>query len=356
MLAAGMPPPQVRLTWSMTNDLVAAARRLADARLTPGAEEVDRTGVRRDDLDALASAGLLGVACAPPQTFRSVQEVLAGADASTWFVQAQHHYPVRLLADAGSPSLCAVRDDLITGRRVAGVAFSHLRRWPERPVAVTRVDGGWRYDGFVPWFTGWGLNDVLGLGGATADGEVVFGLVDARESPALTPTPPMRLAALTAASTVQLRLEALVVPDDLVIARLPVEQWRAGDLRTTVTVNPAVLGIAQAATARLAELGERKRLAEACDLASVLDSRLSDVRTSAYALADDPDADPDAALAHRVAAQRLCLDATAALVAAGAGGSMALADPAQRWAREALFLIVQGQTLDARQAMLRTWG
>jgi hypothetical protein len=34
---------------------------------------------------------------------------------------------------------------------------------------------------------------------------------------------------------------------------------------------------------------------------------------------------------------------------------MAMTNPAQRWAREAMFLVVQGQTLEARKAMLRSW-
>lgn len=337
------------------SDLLASATRLAHDRLTRGAADVDRCGVRRADLDALGEAGLLGAALAPAATFRAVQEVLAGADASTWFVQAQHHYPVRLLAGATSPELVRVRGDLVAGRRVAGVAFSHLRRWPGRPVEVTRVDGGWRYDGLVPWFTGWGLNDVLALGGVTADGEVVFGLVPARESGALHPTAPLQLAAMSAAGTVQLQLTGLVVPDELVITRLPIQDWRAADVRTTVALNPAVLGVAQAATDRLSAVGEERGLAPASDLAPVLAGRLADVRTRAYALADDPACDPEAALAVRAQGQRLCLDATAALVTASGGSAMALADPAQRWAREALFLVVQGQTLPSREALLRTW-
>lgn len=334
----------------MVTDLLAAAHRVA-ASLTAGAASVDAGSVRRADLDALGTAGLLGASLAPPAVFRAVQEVLAGADASTWFVQVQHHSPVRLLADA--PALHGVRADLVAGRRVAGIAFSHLRRWPGRPVEVTRVDGGWQYDGLVPWYTGWGLNDVLALGGVTADGEVVFGLVPARPSEALRAGPPMQLAAMTAASTVQLHLAGLVVADDQVMTRLPIEQWLSGDARTSVNANPAVLGVTQAATDRLRVVGEQ--LGEARDLALLLQSRLADVRSRAYALADDPGADLDEALSLRVAAQRLCLDATGALVAAGAGGSMSLADPAQRWAREALFLVVQAQTLAGRRAVLRTW-
>lgn len=337
------------------NDLVEAARQLAGDLLAPGAAAVDESGVRRGDLDALGRAGLLGAALAPPSVFRSVQELLAGADAATWFVQAQHHYPVRLLREAVSAPLVAARDDLVTGQRVAGVAFSHLRRWPARPVEATRVDGGWRYDGLVPWYTGWGLTDVLALGGATAGGEVVFALVDARASQALQPTPPMRLAAMSAASTVQLHLDGLVAPDEQCVSRTSIDQWRAADLRTTVNVNPGVLGVAQAAADRLAQLGTQRGPTDASEVAALMQSRLADVRVKAYALADDPDSVPAESLAVRVRAQRLCLDTTAALVAAGAGGSMALDDPAQRWAREALFLVVQGQTLPARQTMLRTW-
>ena len=337
------------------SDLLAAATRLAHDRLGPGAADVDRCGVRRADLDAMGAVGLLSAALAPAATFRAVQEVLAGADASTWFVQAQHHYPVRLLGGATSPELVEVRDDLVAGRRVAGVAFSHLRRWPGRPVEVARVDGGWRYDGLVPWFTGWGLNDVLALGGVTAGGEVVFGLVPARESETLRPTASLQLAAMSAAGTVQLRVAGLVVPDELVLTRLPVQDWLAADVRTTVALNPAVVGVAQAATARLATLGQERDLAAATDLAPLLASRLGDVRARAYALADDPDGDPDEALAVRAQGQRLCLDATAALVTASGGAAMSLADPAQRWAREALFLVVQGQTRPSREALLRTW-
>ena len=98
------------------SDLLASATRLAQDRLMRGAADVDRCGVRRADLDALGEAGLLGAALAPAATFRAVQEVLAGADASTWFVQAQHHYPVRLLAGATSPELVRVCGDLVAGR------------------------------------------------------------------------------------------------------------------------------------------------------------------------------------------------------------------------------------------------
>lgn len=337
------------------HDLVERARVLARDVLAPGAAAVDADGVRRADLDALGAAGLLGVTGEPVATFRAVQELLAGADASTWFVQAQHHFAVRLLQGASSPLLTTVLDDLRAGRQVGGAAFSHLRRRPQSPVTAVRVSGGWRYDGAVPWCTGWGLNDVIALGGATDDGRVVFSVVPALEGDGVVAGEPMRLSALSAARTVQLQLTGVVVPDERVALIQPHGEWAAADLRTTVNANPALLGITAAALARLAEIGAQRSLAEAVSAADHLQAGLAQVRQAAYGLADDPASDPAQCLQWRVRAQRLCLDATAAVVAAGAGGSMRVDDPAQRWAREAAFLLVQSQTLDARRAVLASF-
>lgn len=49
----------------------------------------------------------------------------------------------------------------------------------------------------------------------------------------------------------------------------------------------------------------------------------------------------------------MLVDTTTALVIAGAGGSMAISSPAQRKAREALFLLVQAQTRASRTANLQ---
>jgi hypothetical protein len=80
-----------------------------------------------------------------PSVVRRVAEVLAGADLSTWFVRAQHHGPVRALAEAGG--LADLAAELASGRRIAGIALSHLRRWPARPVTATRDGNALRLDG-----------------------------------------------------------------------------------------------------------------------------------------------------------------------------------------------------------------
>lgn len=344
---------------------VAAAHGVADTVLRPSAADVDRDGVPVTHLQALGEAGLLGLAApeedggsaAPPPVFRRVVEILAGADCATWFVQAQHHAPLTMLTRATTPVRARLAPALARGELVSGVAFSHLRRHPDRPVAAARVDGGWSFDGVAPWYTGWGLNDVFLLAGATADGQVVFGFTDAGQTPALRPSAPMELAALGGTSTVRLTLSGLVIPDDDVVAVLPIGDWAAADRRTTVNVNPAVLGITETAV-RL--IGERARTSGERAIGAVgerLGAALDSVRGRCYALIDavDPDDQVEERLAARADAQHLMVEATTALVAAGAGGSMALSSPAQRLAREAMFLLVQAQTLQGRTATLTRW-
>lgn len=338
---------------------VAAARRLADEVLAPAAADVDAGTVPRSHLDALAAQGLLGVAApasvggleASPAVVREVQETLAGACLSTWFVQVQHHAPLGAAVAAGRDD---VASDLAAGRRVAGIAFSHLRRHPARPVVAERDGAGWRLSGSAPWYTGWGLNDVALLGGESEDGDVVLGLVPAREQDGLRASPEMELAALRATRTVALSLDGVrVAADDVLVVR-PWQEWAAQDARPTRNPVPAVFGVARSALDLLDALAERRGEPAAAAAASGLRSRLDEVRAEAYHLLDDvdPDAEVERRLDVRARAHETMLAATTALVVAGAGASMASSNPAQRKAREALFLLVQAQTHPARTRAL----
>jgi hypothetical protein len=344
--------------------LVASAHRLAAILLAPAAEAVDGSTVPRSHLDALGAAGLLGIAApetaggtqAPPSVARRVTEVLAGADLSTWFVQAQHHGPVRALAAAGThPELLA---DLAAGRTVAGTAFSHLRR-ADGPVRAGRERDGWRLDGTAPWYTGWGLNDVALVGAATPDGQVVTGLVAAQESPGVRAGDPVRVAAVQAARTVPLLLDGHLLADADVVAVRPVGEWARDDARVTVNASPAVFGLTESAILLLA-CGAPGRPAEPVAVAAArrLAARLVAVRGAVRHLLDDvpPDEEVPRRLELRAQAGRLAVEATTALVVAGAGGAMSLASPAQRKVREAVFLLVQAQTRPARVAALDAVG
>lgn len=329
--------------------LVTRARRLADDLLTPHAERVDQEGVPASHIEEIKRSGLLGVsapkeyggAAAPGAVARETAEILAGACCSTWFVQTQHHTPVQTLAKSEGPVRERLLGPLARGELLSGVAYAHLRAYPRIPVRVTRERGGWRFDGTVPWYTGWGLNDVMLLAGVTQADEALFAFTEAREQPGLRASEPMRMAALTAARTVSLELDGFWLPEETVALRTPYDQWAATDRPKTVNANPAVFGITESALTLLDE-----------ETAAPLSARLTKVRDQAYDLADQP-AHLEERLTLRTQAYEVMQAATTAAVVTGGGRSLTLTNKAQRLAREALFLLVQGQTAQSRTAHLK---
>ncbi|KUO15619.1 acyl-CoA dehydrogenase family protein [Streptomyces dysideae] len=331
--------------------LVTRARQLAADALAPQAERVDQEGVPTSHIAAIKRSGLLGVgapkeyggAAAPAAVARETAEILAGACCSTWFVQTQHHTPVLTLAKTTGPVRERLLGPLARGELLSGVAYAHLRAYPRTPVRVTPERRGWRFDGTVPWYTGWGLNDVMLLAGVTDTGEALFAFTEAREQPGLRASEPMRLAALTASHTVSLELSGLWLPEESVALRRPYEEWAATDRTKTANASPAAFGITEAALALLDD-----------DTADPLRARLDKLRRRAYELADHPSAHEHVQerLAMRTQAYELMRTATTAAVVAGGGRSMTLTNKAQRLAREALFLLVQGQTTESRTAHL----
>lgn len=332
--------------------LVDAVRRVVDETIAPAAFTSDEHAVPRSHLDALAATGLLGAAVdpdVPAAHLRQAQEVLAAGCLATWFVQAQHHSPVRLVANGPE----AIRERLLplltSGTSLAGIAFSHLRRYPDRPVEVRRTRGGWVFRGTAPWYTGWGINDVAVLAGASDRGEVVLALVPAEAGPRLRPGEPSATLAISGARTVPLHVHDLQVGDDGVLSVAAVEQWRRDDEATSANVSPAVLGVTDAAVGLLAA-GQDEHGWRAADR---LHGQVDTVRAEAYALLDaDPAVEVERRLELRAKAIRLCLQATQAAVIAGGGRSMLRTERAQLYARWALFLSVQAQTAPLRAALL----
>jgi alkylation response protein AidB-like acyl-CoA dehydrogenase len=346
------------MTTTTPHPLVTEARRLADGLLAPSAHRVDQDGVPVSHIEAVRASGLLGVSApeeyggagARDAVAREVAEILAGACCSTWFVQTQHHTPVRLLtrAEPGLPARERLLRPLATGELLGGIAYAHVRSPARVQVRATDERGGLRFDGTVPWYTGWGLNDVMLLAGVTEADEVVFAVTDARAQPGLRPSAPMRLAALTAARTVSVELDALWVPGDAVVLRTPREEFARVDVPRSTNTSPAVFGVARAALDLLGGTPDGRGAADA------LRARLDEVRTRAYALADHPvpHEHVEERLALRTRAYDLMRTATTAAVVAGGGRAMSLDGPAQRLAREAMFLLVQGQTAPVRRTHL----
>lgn len=353
-----------------------AARRIADEILFPGAEDTDRAPVvPASNLDALAEAGLFGLACPPPQVapaagagFAEVHEALAGGCGATTFVWAQHHSPVRLLASSANRGPAEEwLGRLCSGQAIAGVAFSHMRRPGPPAVEAERAPGGWRVRGEAPWVTSWGIAQVFAVAAVCGGDAVWFCLRSPLHNahPALRPSPPLTLAVLQPTSTVRLGFEDLFVPDEDVLRVEPVERWKRRDRVATLRPSAAALGVAGRCCRLLAEMDRHG----APETAEALSAELAACKAAGAGLEADEDLPLDTAtaggtggteplerLAEMAAVRAWGLElanrAALALVAAAGGEAMVASHPAQRLAREAMFYQVQAQTEPVRLATL----
>jgi alkylation response protein AidB-like acyl-CoA dehydrogenase len=345
------------------SSFVASAEQIATDLLVPHAESIDRAEVRPAHLRAIAAAGLLAPAAplehggggASPAEARDVVEVLSGASGATWFVCTQHGSPVRtmLRSDNGELRQRLLRP-LASGTTLAGIALAHLRRPGPPSVVGVATPGGWSVSGHVAWLSSWGLAEIVMLG--FRDGsDVVFAMVPATEGPGFVAGPLLPLAAMQAARTVSVRLDDYVVRDADVALRVPYGEWSEQDATMTANAAPAVFGLLRPVIDRMRTEGQRRHEPATVALAERLDRDREALRSLAYGLMDDapPGTRMSERLEVRAAVLELAVTATSALVAAGAGASMSLEHPAQRWAREALFHLIQAQTAPVREATMR---
>ncbi len=320
-------------------DPVATARAIAEDVLFPDALAIERSAVvPARYLDLLASAGLYGLygpaRCggfdADPVTVGRVVEALGGASLSTAFIWIQHHSALRAVAESGPEQRDRWLKAMCAGRVRAGIAYAALRRPGPPAMTAERDDGGWLLGGMAPWVTGWDRIGVV-LVGARCGEDLVWALVDATASATLA-VEAQELAAMAATATVTMRLEGHAVAGSRVLAVEPFEEWYRRDSLSLRTNGYLAVGVADRA-ARLLRSGA-----------------LGDEVDAARKALDETAAEDTAGA--RAAASVLAVRATAALVAAGGGRSVDLASHAQRLARDAMFLLVFGQTKAIREAQL----
>jgi alkylation response protein AidB-like acyl-CoA dehydrogenase len=330
--------------------LVERARAFADEVLFPNALQVDNSAtVPRANLDLLTIEGLyglvgpteLGGAGASHASQLLVIEAMAGGCLNTAFVWTQHQGATNAAVNSDGPANAEWAERLSRGTTKAGVAFAHLLR-PAAALTAQRVDGGWLLSGDAPWVTGWGYIDVILVAARTSGvnddvdkadtgDAIVWSLVEASAATTLVPRR-LSLSAVDASGTVEIRFRSHFVPDHRVTSIQAYAEWRA-DYQKGLRVNGSLgLGIA-GRTARL--LGS-----------SAFDQALHQART-----------DLDAASVEGMPLARgrlgaLTVRMTAALVAQTGGRSVLADQHGQRLAREAIFLLIQGQTPEIRDAQL----
>jgi alkylation response protein AidB-like acyl-CoA dehydrogenase len=322
-------------------EILAWADQVAEDVLFPGALETDSSPLvppgRLNSLAAVGLYGLFGPAVvggldADPATGADVTEILAGGCLTTAFVWAQHHSAVFAVATAASETVSGEwLAPLCRGDRRAGVAFAGLRR-PGPPILTARRSAGdWILDGSAPWVTGWGRIDVVHTAARDAEGNVVWLLVDAASSATLE-VEPLELAAVNASGTVSVRFRDHAVPAERMSFVETMEAFVERDAAGLWRNGSFALG-----------------LARRCSF--LMGSDIFDEETAACRKLLR-DSTPETVLRARSRAAELAVRAASALVAFGGGKSVLRSEQAQRLAREAMFVLVFGQTPAMRAAQL----
>lgn len=334
----------------------------ADAVLRPGALQTDRQGVTAAQISELRGLGLFNHAA--PAEFggaaigqagdRRLHEIIAGACFNTWLVWAQHAPMVGRLTRAyrKGAELSERSREVLGGRVLLGAAISDVRRFPDSFIAATRTGDGWTFSGTISWVSGWGLNTVLVVAAVEASTQTVvtaFVPISDRVRAAH-----LDLGAVTGSRTQRVTLdEVFVTPSDVILTQ-SLSAWRTEDLATAGDTRPQYFGLAATV---LHELDDERSPA-ARRVGQAWRPRIEALRADAYGLADEAKAAGDERhriserVATKVAVGEALATITRALVVARSGRAIALDDTAQLHARSALFLLVQGQSADVRNAQL----
>jgi hypothetical protein len=354
--------PADAVTAADTEPLIARVKAYAEAVLRPTALQTDREGVTAAHVSQLAGLGLLnhtaqaefGGAAVGRAGDRRLHEIIAGSCFNTWLVWAQHAPMVGRLAleyQKGSELSDSSRD-VLAGRVLLGAAISDVRRFPHSFIAATRTGDGWTFSGTISWVSGWGLNTVLVVAAVEASSQtVVTAFVPIGDRVRASH---LELGAVGGSRTERVTLDDVVVSASDVILTQSLTDWRKEDLATAGDTRPQYFGLAATVLDELDQAGHPG----ARQVVSVWRPRLDALRADAYGLADEAKAAEDERhriserVATKVATGEALAVITRALVVARSGRGITLDDTAQLHARSALFLLVQGQSADVRDAQL----
>ncbi len=354
-LAWSESDPDEAMLATATAELAAEDSHAADREEWPAAlwAPLERIGAPRWTIPAKHG----GASCPRPLLVQRYAQ-LAGGSLTAMFILSQHDAAIRrFLAAEGCPVaeqwLCAIA----RGDALATVGISHLttsRRLGAQAIRVTPAgpgSGRYRLDGTMPWVTGATRADVVVTGGVLDDGQQLL-VALATDRPGVTVCPPFPLAALQASCTSEIRLEGVEIKTADVLAG-PSDQVLAhpgavgtGGLETSVLA----AGQARAALTALIELAPgRGELAEPLealcdDWQSVWAQILAQARGEAEAM--EP-------ARIRGRANGLVTRATQAYLTARKGTGFLRTEPAQRWARQALFFLVWSCPAPIAQAAIR---
>jgi len=314
----------------------------------------DQTGDwPNEDLDALAQIGAMrwavpkafgGDELSPMELHLRYEEV-AAASLSTALILTQRDSAIGLIEASENESLRSellprlAQNEMFATIGIAQLTTSHQRGAPA--LQAKRVDGGWRIDGVIPWSSGADRAKLVVAGAAVDDPsesqkpQILFVL--STTWPGVTIAAPLPLVSLASSHTTSVTCEDVLIEDRFIL-RGPMPNVLAGR-KKTVPLGQAFLamGLCRAGI----DLINEHTSDLASETARLFDNEFGTLRKSVLHFCD-PDHPGDTTIAPQLrgACNELALRITHAAVAMYKGTALLQGHPAQRLAREALFLLV----------------
>jgi len=244
---------------------------------------------------------------------------------------------------------------IATERLGVTIGISHLttsiRRGERAMSAQPLADGGFLLDGSMPWVTGAERAACIVTGGTLEDGRQILCVVPANRKglKVLTPEP---LAALNASRTSEVRCDQVAVRAHEVLAGPIMNVITSRQAGGTGGLETSALALGQARAAIEAlKLEDQARFS----LEEPVESLVKEGECSRRMIMDTGGeaGSPITPEQVRRRANALVTRATQACLIARRGSGFLLADPAQRWARQALFFLVWSCPRPVATASLR---
>jgi butyryl-CoA dehydrogenase len=326
---------------------------------SPGMEQLHLTAIKHraglydqtgdwpsEDLDALAAAGAMRWAISKqfggeelaPLELHLRYEWIAAASVSTALILTQRDSAIGLIDASDNPTArekllpLLVKNEIFATVGIAQLTTSHQNGAPA--LRARKESDGWRVDGMIPWATGADRSRFVVAGAVADEGQILFALSTSAEG--VTLSAPMPLVALQSSHTGSVTCEnvridekcLLVGPTANVLGR-----------KKTVPLGQAFLamGLCRAGI----ELIEEHDSDLARQTSALFQKELADLRERVIRFCQ-PEAqnDPSDGPKLRGACNDLALRITHAAVAIYKGTALMQGHPAQRLAREAMFLLV----------------
>ena len=274
------------------------------------------------------------------------------------FILSQHDAGVRRLAAAiDRPSAHAWLEMIASDKAFVTVGISQLttsRRHGTQALTATALDDGYRLDGVMPWVTAAEMADVIVTGAVTADGRQLL-IALPTDRPGLDVRPPFPLAALQASCTSEVVCENVHVERSFLLAGPAPEVMAHSGAAGTGGLETSALALGQARAALAALAALAAEAPRRVDLVEPVDALVADWRDAWDALIAAAHGEPAAPSAGQIRGQAnaLVLRVTQAYLTARRGSGFLRSEPAQRWARQALFFLVWSCPGPVAQATIR---